>query len=369
MPATNGVFVLSGSNVLPVVESIGVTGPAGVFSFDTNLLPTSNNTISIGSTAAFIDTIYANNVYAKKSVFAGLNTLHFVQWNDVTQQFETGPSPNTIGVSPSGTSILINGVNPGTIHIKGALGSTGALLLITDAVVGDAYMVDSHLWVANTDNPQNISGWTNVGDIKGPQGNQGYEGPQGIQGFTGSTGYTGTQGLTGPQGIQGFTGSTGYTGTQGLTGPQGIQGFTGEVGPKGADGNASGTGTFVFSGDTGAILFYDGATVTGTSGFIYNQSGSPKLLSNIALRLVSSLILDSILSDSTNSSGMVGQVLSSTRTGTQWIDAPTGPTGTRGSTFFYGSSFEDMTGVNNYEAVVGDMFINNIDGTLYVKNG
>ena len=46
-------------------------------------------------------------------------------------------------------------------------------------------------------------------------------------------------------------------------------GSIGATGPTGATGYTGATGTFIFSGPTGAVLFYDGATVRGETGFTY----------------------------------------------------------------------------------------------------
>ena len=62
--------------------------------------------------------------------------------------------------------------------------------------------------------------------------------------------------------VIGASGGTGGT-NAGATGPTGYTGYTGTTGYTGA------TGTFIFSGPTGAVLFYDGATVRGETGFTY----------------------------------------------------------------------------------------------------
>jgi len=59
----------------------------------------------------------------------------------------------------------------------------------------------------------NQAAWTQIGNLKGPQGTQG---PQGTTGAQGPAGATGSQGPQGPKG------DTGATGPQGPAGPQGI---------------------------------------------------------------------------------------------------------------------------------------------------
>lgn len=103
---------------------------------------------------------------------------------------------------------------------------------------GDSYLVNGDLYVWS----DTVSGWQNVGNIKGPKGDKGDQGEQGIQGIPGEKGEQGEQG---PQGDKGDTGSkgdkgdTGPKGDKGDTGPQGeqgIQGPQGEQGPKGEQG-------------------------------------------------------------------------------------------------------------------------------------
>ena len=108
--------------------------------------------------------------------------------------------------------------------------------------------------------------WTNVGPIRGPEGDQGPQGATGATGPTGATGATGPEGPIGPQGIQGPQGVKGDTGDQGIQGPvgstgadstvpgpQGPQGNPGATGPAGADSTVPGPqGPQGVKGDTGA---------------------------------------------------------------------------------------------------------------------
>ena len=131
--------------------------------------------------------------------------------------------------------------------------------------LGDAYLINGDLYVWS----QNLSNWTNVGNIKGPKGDtgpqgekgntgpQGPEGPQGPKGDTGPQGPTGSQGNPGPSNVlkigtvtSGETASAtisgsspnqtlnlvlpkGDKGNKGDTGPQGEQGPKGDTGPAG----------------------------------------------------------------------------------------------------------------------------------------
>ena len=74
--------------------------------------------------------------------------------------------------------------------------------------IGDAYMVDSNLYVWSATTGE----WLDVGNIQGPQGPQGPVGPSGATGPQGEKGETGPQG---PQGIQGPKGDNGYTPVKG----------------------------------------------------------------------------------------------------------------------------------------------------------
>jgi len=132
----------------------------------------------------------------------------------------TAPPGSSASVHNSGTEhdaifdFLIPRGNPGE---RGADGTGVRILgiknipgdLPSSAQPGDAYMIDSNLWVWGG------SDWVNAGNIQGPQGEQG---PIGEQGPVGVQGLSGLQGEPGPQGIQGVQGAAG---SQGPQGPQG----------------------------------------------------------------------------------------------------------------------------------------------------
>lgn len=136
---------------------------------------------------------------------------------------------------------------------KGEKGDTGAALSLNGTVPstdklpknpkdGEAYMVAGDLYVAKG------GAYTNVGRIKGPQGETGPQGPigprgvkgeKGDKGDLGPQGFKGDQGERGPQGQKGDRGDVGpigKTGPQGPTGPRGSQGATGPQGPIGQTG-------------------------------------------------------------------------------------------------------------------------------------
>ena len=179
----------------------GIQGPTGFFEgqVKSDLIPDQDNVYSIGSAD-----------YKFKDLFVSANTIY-------VGEASIGSSGTEI-LLPTGSTI--GGVNPGTIVIKGAVDNTSELP--SDALVGDGYIIGQNLWVAIVDNPPDVSGWTDVGEIKGPKGDTGDTGPTGPKGDTGNTGPIGE---TGPKG------DTGDTGPEGPTGPS--DGPTGPTGPEG----------------------------------------------------------------------------------------------------------------------------------------
>ena len=145
----------------------------------------------------------------------------------------------TPSVSSDGTLSWTNdgGLNnPNSVNIKGPQGErgqkgepgkdgTGISLKASRAEctkVGDAYLeTNGHIMIHNG------TGFTDGGEIRGPQGQQGERGPQGLQGI---------QGVPGQVGPQGQQGERGPKGDNGLPGPQGQQGERGPKGEPGKDG-------------------------------------------------------------------------------------------------------------------------------------
>ncbi len=142
------------------------------------------------------------------------------------------------------------------------IGTVATLALLPNSSnSGDLYIVEAdgngYVWDGN--------GWTNVGQIQGPQGPQGstgMQGPAGAQGIPGPTGPQGPQGpqgeqgpigLTGPQGLQGLQGEAGVAGPQGPTGATGPQGEQGPIGLPGSQGPQGNTGDIGPVGPQGPI--------------------------------------------------------------------------------------------------------------------
>ena len=130
----------------------GIQGPTGFFEgqVKSNLIPDQDNVYSIGS---------ADKRF--KDLFVSANTLYI---GDAS----ISSSGNEIEL-PSGSTI--GNVAPGTIVIMGTVNNTGELP--TDALVGAGYIIGQNLWVAIVDNPPDVSGWTDVGEIRGPKGDKG----------------------------------------------------------------------------------------------------------------------------------------------------------------------------------------------------
>lgn len=150
----------------------------------------------------------------------------------------TGPQGATGATGQDGTSVTIMGSVPTVANLP-----TG----LTPGDAGQGYLTEDnghlHVW--------NGTAWTDVGEIRGPQGftgPQGATGAAGVQGATGAQGNPGTAGTngatgaTGPQGATGATGTAGSNGATGATGSQGPQGFTGPTGTAGSNGATGATG-------------------------------------------------------------------------------------------------------------------------------
>ena len=97
-----------------------------------------------------------------------------------------------------------NGEDGSSVSLKGSVADF--ISLPGGAIQGDLWVtVDTgDGWVSD-----GAGGWSNVGQIQGPQGIQGIQGIQGEKGDTGETGNVGPQGTQGIQGEKGDTGATG----------------------------------------------------------------------------------------------------------------------------------------------------------------
>lgn len=110
----------------------------------------------------------------------------------------TGPTGATGPAGQDGTSVTIIGSVANASLLPSGLGPADA---------GDGYLTedDGHLHVWSG------SAWTDVGEIRGPEGATGPAGP------AGATGPSGGAGATGPAGVAGSVGATGATGPNSST--------------------------------------------------------------------------------------------------------------------------------------------------------
>jgi len=255
--ATTGASLGSGGGGGTNVDLTAVT---------TNIIPTTNGTLNLGSNSNQFGNVFINNnISINGSILPQGNLVSHLgddtHWfgNIYVNHVNCGANSINIGTAtisatnggialPAGSKV--GGVDPGTIVIKGTKANTGALP--TTNATGDGYVISSNLWVASKDNSTVADGWVNVGAFVGPQG------PQGIQGI---------QGNAGSQGSQGNPGSTGATGATGATGPQGPPGVLDATGAT-----FSGTITMPDLVITGNTVM--GKSSLGTPTYLVDVSGS-----------------------------------------------------------------------------------------------
>jgi hypothetical protein len=241
----------------------------------------------------------------------------WVNSNDDEVNLWTGSSWNPIAVAttagptgPTGPTGILGATGPTGpfgygVAVKGTFVDLAALNeAIPLGLVGDAYVIDSDLYIWDDENIQ----WDNVGQFVGQTGATGPTGPQGLGGFefsiyrtlanayqpgeivayTGDyficllendaippsggaigvywdpysfTGPTGPIGPTGPSG--GPTGPTGATGPTGPSGgPTGPTGATGDTGPQGVTGP---TGPQGIQGANGVTVIQGPITIASAS--------------------------------------------------------------------------------------------------------
>ena len=203
------------------------------------------------------------------------------------------------------------------------------------------------------------TGATGAVGATGPTGTTGAVGPQGIQGVTGNTGAQGIQGLTGVAGPTGLTGTTGATGAQGAQGIQGITGATGAVGTTGATGVAGPQG---IQGDTGLT----GAT--GSQGPIGN-TGATGLTGPTGNTGPQGIQGETGLTGATGPTGPTGSTGLTGATGAQGIQGIQGIQGQAGASVTLKGSVANTAALPANGNTLGDSFINDADGNLYVWTG
>ena len=362
----------------------GATGPAGIIESntppsDTSVLwlnPNTPGTLGIGSTGATGVTGATGNTGPIGSTGA---TGAIGSTGATGIQGPTGATGVQGSTGPAGTSVNIIGSVP-TAGVDPQLTLNTAF---PSAVDGNGVLTDDtgDLWV--------LAGgvWSDVGDIKGPEGSTGATGPEGatgIQGATGVQGSTGTQGATGEQGTtgpQGATGATGETGSTGATGVPGIvesntapvdtsilwlntntpgtlgvgaTGATGAAGTIGVDGSTGATGAsgpgFVWQGAWNPSGSYiGGQDVVSYGGGSYIKIGN----GNSGSAPPDDPIRWGVMADpgSTGATGVTGATGASGTIGIDGSTGATGPAGTNGATGVAGPT--GATGVQGATGVTG----------------
>lgn len=269
-----------------------------------DLLPTSNNTVNIGSATQRFGTLYL----AANTIDLGGTTITTAPTGELvftTQAGNVSLSPNTI----SFLSTVANTATP-----------TGDLSL-SGTFTGDKVYAGSYFYSNGAAFTGGL-GYTGSRGIQGTQGTTGYAGSSGSNGYTGSRGDTGlgfsiaksytsvalltadtnptgivtgqfaiietgdtnnaensrlylwngssysyVSDLSGAQGIIGPTGAVGYTGsagTNGYTGSAGTNGYTGSIGSTGATGA---TGPIGYTGSLGYTGSAGASGAAGTNGY------------------------------------------------------------------------------------------------------
>lgn len=206
----------------------------------------------------------------------------------------------------------------------------------------------------------------------GPQGPQGLKGDKGDTGATGATGATGSAGANGSsgaqgiQGIQGVKGDTGLTGPQGVEGPQGPsgeKGDQGEVGPQGPQGLTGATGPQGPKGDTGLTGFSWDVTRIGANGYVVGDIVNYLGNYYICIANNDALIPTTALGVYWNNYSFVGPQ------GPQGIEGPAGSQGQAGASVTLKGSVANVSALPSVDNTIGDSYINDEDGNLYVWTG
>ena len=179
----------------------GTTAVVDLTNVSTNIIPTSNGSLNLGTSDKRFGTSFTTNINVGENIMPVGNLVSQIggpsNWfgNIYVNHISCGANSIAIGgalissnnggvVLPASTTI--GGVNPGTIVIKGTQANTGALP--TTNAVGDGYIISSNLWVSTATNSVYPAGWVNVGAFVGPQGIQGIQGIPGPEGVLDTNG-------------------------------------------------------------------------------------------------------------------------------------------------------------------------------------
>jgi hypothetical protein len=185
---------------------------------------------------------------------------------------------------------------------------------------------------------------------QGPQGVQGPQGPSGEKGDTGNSGSVGPQGLTGPQGSTGPQGVQGEQGLQGIAGPQGAQGLQGPQGLKGDKGDVGETGPAGIQGIVGPQGLQGEQGIQGLKGD-KGDTGNQGV------------------NGLTGPQGLKGDKGDTGEVGPQGIEGPQGSQGQAGASVTLKGSVANASLLPLTNNTIGDSYINDADGNLYVWTG
>ena len=336
--ATAGVNGSSGSSGTSGVNgSSGSSGTSGAQGIEGSS-GSSGNSGSSGSSGTSGATGTAGDIYKTTS------TTAFTLGGAGSITVDTG-----LAYSPAQSIIIVND----TTHFQECEvvsynSATGALVVATPTrTVGTG---DFSSWTVNLDGATGGDGSSGSSGTSGNTGSSGSSGTSGEAGSSGSSGATGSSGSSGTSGDSGSSGSSGTSGDSGSSGSSGTSGDTGSSGSSGTSGDSGSSGSSGTSGDSGS------SGSSGTSGFltltgntvsslITNDGDGTgtveenlRFISNTQLQVTGSVSISGEILDGDGDAGTTGQVLSSTGSSLNWIDAASGATGSSGSSGTSGDS-------------------------------
>ncbi len=189
----------------------GVTPGGRILSFDvtkidTNIVPVTGDTYTIGTDVKPFKTLY-------------LSSSTFVVGGQAITVYPDGNisvAGKMVGTGYTGSASFVPGYT-GSRAYTGSAGYTGS-----QSYTGSSGYTGSIGYTGS-------EGYTGSIGYTGSSGYAGSVGYTGSEGYAGSVGYTGSIGYTGSQS---YTGSSGYTGSIGYTGSEGYAGSIGYVGSK-----------------------------------------------------------------------------------------------------------------------------------------
>lgn len=159
-----------------------------------DLLPSSNNTVNIGSTTNRFGTLFL----AANTIDLGGTTITTAPSGELVFTTQAGNVSLTANAINFLSSVANTSTNQGDLNISGNV--------VANSVYSTSYF------------------YANGSALSGGLG---YTGSRGIQGIQGVTGYVGSSGSDGANGAAGATGAVGFTGSAGGQGPAGAPGTAG----------------------------------------------------------------------------------------------------------------------------------------------